>query len=234
MAQRIDVRADVRAQGDGFSGRARSARIHVFAVLLAQAVEIGRMQRIVRHAGEIRLRQIDGAAAVDPAEKFGECGQVSSLLMIFIRDAFRVRLADRARGVLFASLLQILVQFAAGFISVGFRLMQSLLRIVLQLLGGLACLLAGAILIRRGAGHQRECKKNQGRKFHHTSAQHLDGQSLRVTADGQLSQVDSGPSDRESCISIDSRPRSAALYGRIQSHSVEDRTNRRPQSAERR
>ena len=101
------------------------------------------MQRIVRHTGEIRLRQIDCAASLDPAEKFRECGQVSSLPAVFIIGPTIVRLIQGAPSLI-ASLVQTVGQFCVSFAGVDLRCAKSLLRVVLQLLGGLPRLGTGA------------------------------------------------------------------------------------------
>jgi hypothetical protein len=119
----------------------------------ATGAKIGRMRR---HAGEILLRQIR-------AEKFGECGQVSSLLVIFIARSIRlVECAPR----LFASLLQIRIQLAAGLFGFDLRLAKGLLRIAFQLFRRLARLGTSVFLVTLRAGRESKCEKEQHREFH--------------------------------------------------------------------
>jgi hypothetical protein len=167
------MRADMSAEGDRFGGRAGPAGVHEFAVFLAQAVKIRRMQRIVRHAGEIGLCQVDRAASGDRAEKVGKCGQVSSL------PARLIRLVERVT-CLVASLFQIRIQFAAGLLGFYLRLMEGLLRIVFQLFSRLARLLAGVFLITVRASGQSKYEKKQRREFHQIRRLQIKGQTLRA------------------------------------------------------
>lgn len=106
MAERIDVRAGVRAQGNGFGRRARAALMHLLAMLLAETVQKRRVQRKMRDPDEVRLGQIDRATAGDPGEKFIDSGQATSLLAILARR----RIARLSQGL--ASFLARLRQIA--------------------------------------------------------------------------------------------------------------------------
>lgn len=138
----------------------------------AQTVEIERMERIVRHAGEMRMRQIR-------PEKFGECGQVTSLLVIFVTRL--IRLIECAPRLL-AGLLQIRIQLLAGLFGFGLRLVKGLLRILFELFSCLARLVTGVFLITVRAGRQGQYEKKQRRKFHQPGREQMKGQLLRAKA----------------------------------------------------
>ena len=68
VAQRVDVRSDMPAEGERIRGRADSVPGGL-AVSLAQAVHERRVVRVVGHAGVVRLRQINDARLVEALQQ---------------------------------------------------------------------------------------------------------------------------------------------------------------------
>ncbi len=58
MAERVDVRAHVAAESERFRCRASARGGYVLAVLFHQAEQVRRMHGMMRHADEIRLREV--------------------------------------------------------------------------------------------------------------------------------------------------------------------------------
>jgi hypothetical protein len=74
MAQGINVRADVSAERQRFRRRAGVDGRNELAMFFHQAEQVGRMHGMVRHADEIRLREIVDFGGLDEVEKLGGHG----------------------------------------------------------------------------------------------------------------------------------------------------------------
>src|SRR3569623_365927 len=79
VAERVDMRAHVRAQRNRLRSRAAAAGIHIIAVLLVQPVEKARKRRMVRHPCVIRLREINHTAVLNGGEKIVYVGHETSV-----------------------------------------------------------------------------------------------------------------------------------------------------------
>ena len=79
MAERVDVRADVRAERDRVGGGAVADRADELAVLLYQAVQERRMRGMVRHADEVGLGEVIDLRAGERVEERRHAGGFPSL-----------------------------------------------------------------------------------------------------------------------------------------------------------
>ena len=172
----------MRAQGDGFRSGTGAGRMHALAMFFAQTVQVGRVQRIVRDADEIGLRQIDGAARRNAGKELSECGQFTSLLVIFIRRSIHV---EGAPGFI-AGFFQIGVQFPAGLAGFHLRLLQRLAGVMFQLIRRLSRLFTGVILItsraraKRDGHYQKSCSSHGCPRC--TATAKLQAQTLAMMA----------------------------------------------------
>ena len=165
------MRADVCTQGNRLGGRTGPTRVDVFAVFFAQAVEIRCVQRIVRHAREIRLRQVDCAATSDRRKKISQRGQVSILMVVFVTLARIGILVFIQRFPHFVSgLIEAPIDFFTGFSGARFCFVQSLTGIVLQLVHSLAGLFARLIVFALRTSAEDEGKEERSRDFHQQPA----------------------------------------------------------------
>ena len=71
MAERVDVRAHVAAEGERFRCRASARGRDVLAVLFHQAEQVRRMHGMMRHADEIRLGEVVEFGGVEESEQIG-------------------------------------------------------------------------------------------------------------------------------------------------------------------
>src|SRR5690606_41301871 len=72
VTQRGDVRADVSAEGDRLGGCAAAGVAYELAVRFGEAVHVGRMRGVVRHAHEVRLAEVVDFGTFEQVEQLVE------------------------------------------------------------------------------------------------------------------------------------------------------------------